>query len=442
MVHVRVSCCPRFGPTAGIIFSIVLLLAGCLQTMQPIDPATLPHSSETATRLKADVEFLAGHQLQGRLPGTAGNRRAAERIETAFRQASLLPFASAPNFRQTISSTHGDNIIGYRPATGPSLGWMLIGAHYDHLGGRYVGADDNASAVAIVMELARRLPSLSNYSIVFTAFNTEEQPYFGTPHMGSEFFIAHLPSEIGRLEAFQAVIIMDLIGGVQWQPIRDVIFAAGAENSPGLYRRVKEAIDHQPPLSSSELGGLSSELRGLIYKDGGTGSNTAHLTVLPVGMHLIEEIPERGHHPVSDYDGFRNRGVPYLFLSSARTPRYHTPDDQAGTLHYERMAATVRWLDSLLHLMDADREKYEFESGRIEWADEIETFRRVTGYAVNENTLIPGTSRLSLRKLRQDVEWLNGVDGASPTAGDVERLERISIRFQCLLADYSGCFMF
>jgi hypothetical protein len=159
-------------------------------------------------------------------------------------------------------------------------------------------------------------------------------------------------------------------------------------------------------------------------------------------MHLIEEIPGRGHHPVSDYDGFRNRSVPYLFLSSARTPRYHTPHDQADTLHYERMAATVQWVNALLHLIDADLEKYEFEAERIEWKDEVDTFRRVTRDAVNEAMLIPGTSRLSLRKLRQDAEWLQAVDGATPTAADVDRLERISIRFQCLLADYSGCFMF
>jgi hypothetical protein len=359
--------------------------------------------------------------LQGRLPGTPENRLAAERIAAAFRDASLLPFGSMPEFRQTISSAHGDNIVGYRPSTGPSLGWILIGAHYDHLGGEFVGADDNASAVAIVMELARSLPALSNYSVVFVAFNTEENPYFGTPHMGSEFFIAHLPAEIGKLEAFQAVIIMDLIGGVQWQPIQDVIFAAGAEKSPGLYERVKEAINRQPPPSSS---------------------GAPRLAVLPVGMHLIEEIPGRGHHPVSDYDGFRNRRVPHLFLSSARTPRYHTPEDQAGTLHYERMAATVQWLDGLLRLMDADRQKYGFEVKRIEFADEVETFRRVTGYAVNEDTLIPGTSRLSLRKLRQDADWLRAVDGTVPAAADLERLERISIRFQCLLADYSGCFWF
>jgi Zn-dependent M28 family amino/carboxypeptidase len=442
MVHQPVSRRVRSGLFSGIMLTVVFFLAGCLRTMQPIDPATLPLFTETATRLRADVEFLASHQLHGRLPGTAGNRRAAEWIENAFRQASLLPFVSTPNFRQTISSAHGDNIIGYRPATGTPLGWFLVGAHYDHLGGQYVGADDNGSAIAIVMELARRLPTLSHYSVVFAAFNTEEQPYFGTPHMGSEFFIANLPPEIGTLDAFQAVIIMDLIGGVQWQPIKDVVFAAGAEKSAGLYRRLKQATNHEPPLSSSELEVLSYGLKDLTRKDRETRPDAARLTVLPVGMHLIEEIPERGHHPVSDYDGFRNRGVPYLFLSSARTPRYHTPDDRAGTLHYERMGATVQWLDALLHLMDADHQKYEFDPERIEWADEIETFRRVTGYAVNEDTLIPGTSRLSLRKLRQDAAWLNGVDGASPAAADLERLERISIRFQCLLADYSGCFMY
>jgi hypothetical protein len=440
---VRSRASSRFG-IALIAALLVCIgpLSGCLQTMRPIDPSGLPLSSQTATRLRSDVEFLASRQLQGRLPGTSGNRLAAERIAAAFRDASLLPFASMPEFRQTISSAHGDNILGYRPATGPSLGWILVGAHYDHLGGEFAGADDNASAVAIVMELARNLPPLSNYSVVFVAFNTEENPYFGTPHMGSEFFIAHLPVEIGRLDALQAVIIMDLIGGVQWQPIRDMIFAAGAEKSPRLYERVKEAINWHPPLSSFELGVLSSELKDSTGKDRGRTLDAPQLTILPVGMHLIEEIPERGHHPVSDYDGFRNRHVPYLFLSSARTPRYHTPDDQTGTLHYERMAATVQWLDRLLHLMDTDRQRYGFEVERIEFADEVETFRRVTGSAVNEDTLIPGTSRLSLRKLRQDEQWLKAVDGTAPTAADLERLERISIRFQCLLADYSGCFWF
>ena len=107
-----------------------------------------------------------------------------------------------------------------------------------------------------------------------------------------------------------------------------------------------------------------------------------------------------------------DRGGLYV---AAQSPGCHTHDDQAGTIHYERMGATVQWLNGLLHLIDTDRQKYAFEPERIEFADEIETFRRVTGYAVNEDTLIPGISRLSLRKLQQDAEWLNAVDGTSPT---------------------------
>ncbi|MBA2487394.1 MAG: hypothetical protein H0V35_15135 [Nitrospira sp.] len=80
----------------------------------------------------------------------------------------------------------------------------------------------------------------------------------------------------------------------------------------------------------------------------------------------------------------------------------------------------VPWLDLLLGVVDNDRQKYEFETGRIEFSDEIESFRYGTDYAVNEDRLIPGTSRLSLLKLRQ-------VRSGSEllTEVDLERLERI-----------------
>src|SRR2546427_12145465 len=72
------------------------------------------------------------------------------------------------------------------------------------------------------------------------AFNAEEPPYIRTPLMGSQFFVDHLPVEIGTPSRLQAVIVMDLMGGGHWEPLRDVIFAAGAEKSPGLYGRVEE----------------------------------------------------------------------------------------------------------------------------------------------------------------------------------------------------------
>jgi hypothetical protein len=204
---------------------------------------------------------------------------------------------------------------------------------------------------------------------------------------------------------------MDLMGGVQWTPLKDAIFATGAEKSPELYQRLK---DRAP----------------------------SPLTVFPVGIHLVEEIPDRGHKAFSDYDVFRNHAVPFLFLSSGRTPRYHTAGDVASTLHYDRMAATVEWLCRLVGLINQDKIPYTFNAQLVEFADEVAVFRRIVEQASQDATTIPGTSRWSLYQLRKDVEWLRSVDSSAPTPEKLERLERISIRVQCLLADYSGCFMF
>ena len=395
----------------GWVALFLFSTSGCLRTMEAIDPRAIHFKGELAQRLRAHVERLASPELAGRQPGTAGNRIAGEYIEARFREMGLERLPSLVGYRQPLSPELGDNIIGMKPAAieGDSARWILIGAHFDHLGGSYLGADDNASAVAILIETARTLPSLSNHFIAVVAFNAEEPPYFGTAQMGSQHFVDNLPVEIGSSANLQAVIIMDLMGGAHWAPLQDAVFAAGAEKSPDLYRRVKE------------VGGP--------------------LSIRPVGMHLVEEVPGQGHEAFSDYDAFRNAGVPFLFLSAARTPRYHTPSDLPDTLHYERMAATVGWLQHLLTLMDQDRTPYHFEANRLEFADEVESFRTIIAQAADDRTLIPGTSWLSLRKLKEDAEWLRKVNVESPTSEDLKRLEQISFRFQCLLADYAGCFL-
>ena len=156
---------------------------------------------------------------------------------------------------------------------------------------------------------------------------------------------------------------------------------------------------------------------------------------------MVEEIPLVGQVAFSDYDAFRNQDVPFLFLSAGRTPHYHQPTDLPETLHYERMAATVGWLQSLVARLDGDREPYRFEPARIEFADEVATFRPLVEQAAHWDSRIPGTSVLSLAKLKRDVKWLKQVNPAAPTQEDIKRLERVSIRMQCLLTDLPGCFL-
>jgi len=408
VVQVSVGGAPLAGPSPTLMVF-----------MAAIDPTTLPVTSELAKRLRTHVEYLASPDLQGRKPGTPGNRAAADYIAARFRELGLEALPSVGGYGQQIPPALGDNLIGLRPGASPdsTSPWLLIGAHYDHLGGQYLGADDNASAVAILLETARILLRLPHHHLLFIAFNAEEPPFVRTPNMGSQYFVDHLPPEIGSPSRLQTAIIMDLMGGVHWEPLRDVVFAAGAEKSSGLYRRVREAT--ATPLTPPP----------------------SPLTVLTLGLHLVEEIPLIGQVSYSDYDAFRDLSVPFLFLSSGRTPRYHQTSDLPDTLHYERMAATVRWLANLAERMDQDTAPYEFQANRIEFADEVAALRPLVAQAAKRDTGIPGTSSLSLWRLEQDDKWLKGLDLAAPTPEAVERLERISIRLQCLLADFPACFL-
>lgn len=388
--------------------------------MVEVDPSILPVTTELAKRLRDHVAYLASPALKGRKPGTPGNRAAADYISEEFWKIGLEALPSLKGFGQQITPELGNNLIGVRRTAGfrSPARWLLLGAHYDHLGesrGRvYSGADDNASAVAVLIETARTLGPLSRYAMAFVAFNTEEPPFLRTPLMGSQFFVDHLPREIGSPSDFQAVVIMDLMGGVHWAPLKNAIFAAGAEKSPGLYRRLNQAV---------------------------AAENGKGLAVLPVGMHLVEEMPVVGRVAFSDYHAFRNASVPHLFLSAGRTPRYHQVSDLPDTLHYERMALTVGWLQALIRGTDRDAERYRFEAQRLEFEDEVATFRPLVAQAADWNTRIPGTSLISLLKLKQDSEWLNGMNPALPTADNIQRLERLSVRMQCLLADMPGCFL-
>ncbi|RMH05104.1 MAG: M28 family peptidase [Nitrospirae bacterium] len=390
-------------------------------TSEPVDPRTLPISSDLAKRLSSHVAYLASPDLRGRRPGTPGNQQAAQYIRDFFVHVGLEPLGSLGGYTQSISPTIGDNLIGVRRARTPHARerWVLVGAHYDHLGATdgtiYPGADDNASAVAILLETACVMAPLCRYSLAFVAFNAEEPPFIRTPLMGSQYFVDHLPAEMSSPDQFQAVLIMDLMGGVHWVPLCQTVFVAGAEQSPPLYRHVKHlATVH--------------EARSL-------------LSIRPIGMHVIEQIPLLGRTPFSDYDAFRNAAIPYAFFSSGRTPRYHQPTDLPDTIYYERMAATVWWFHDLLHSIDQDDLPYTFDPHRIEFADELATFRPLIAQAANWDTRIPGTSYVSWLKLRQDAQWAARVNPSHPTQQDITRLERASLRMQCLLADIPVAFL-
>jgi hypothetical protein len=156
------------------------------------------------------VRYLSGRELEGRGFGTRGLDKAADYIAEQFKQAGLLPAGDQENtWFQAWEESGGEpmrkavmkNVIGIIPGKDPAMAGqsVVVGAHYDHLGGWpdaregrkgrvHPGADDNASGVAVLIELARVLAKAPqpDRTIVFIAFAGEE-----AGRRGSQYYAAN-----------------------------------------------------------------------------------------------------------------------------------------------------------------------------------------------------------------------------------------------------------
>jgi hypothetical protein len=250
------------------------------------------------------VEDLCSRECAGRAPGTPGGERARHIVTEALRHAGLDPH------EQPVPACGGANVLA--TLRGDIDRFIMVAAHYDHLGviggETYRGADDNAAAVAILVEVARALAArrAEGRGVIVAAFDAEEPPYFLTPAMGSEHYARH-PSV--PLERIDLMICMDLVGhalGADGLPseVRNSVFALGAERSQGTAAVIDEIAEP-----------------GVIVR-------RADAEIIPA---------------LSDYAAFWQRQRPFVLLTNGRSRAYHTPDDVPELLAFAKMEATARW---------------------------------------------------------------------------------------------------
>ena len=200
------------------IASFVLILLCAITTK-----AQTNDFSPLQNRLKAHVYYLASDELRGRKGGSEDAAKAAEYIVDQYKQAGLKPLYSnflvpfSPKnsmykdmlgeetgamvddimsgamkdkrFRNVVAVIEGsDNTLKHE--------FIIIGAHYDHLGVKsdgvvYNGADDNASGSAAIIEVARELmqhPELLKRSVIIAAFDGEEMGLYGSNALANKLF--------------------------------------------------------------------------------------------------------------------------------------------------------------------------------------------------------------------------------------------------------------
>src|SRR6266508_856212 len=181
-------------PATALI--LIVAATACTNTYNTRSAQLRPDS----TLIRRDIAYLASDALEGRLTGTPGNDSAAAFIARRYKSLGLTRLS--PGYLQPFDALsvedahmgrteprHSENVVALLRGTDPVLRneYVVIGAHFDHLGrsSTYAqdpeakdairnGADDNASGTAAVMELARILSANPpRRSIVFANFSGE-----------------------------------------------------------------------------------------------------------------------------------------------------------------------------------------------------------------------------------------------------------------------------
>ena len=374
-----------------------------------------------ASTLEADVRHLASPEMEGRGRGSAGNALARNYIVSRLQCAGLLPLFNGAFDQPTFPGNHGDrpyavNVGAYLPALDAAADWIVLVAHYDHLGVRdgsvYPGADDNASAVAMLLALGDALgrvrpPLRRHVALLFP--DAEEPPDIRTKRMGSTWFWRHPPFPLAKLHC---ALVFDLMGQSASRAARaaglgDAVFLLGAEASPGLARLIS-AVPPEPGVEPVSL-----------------------------GLPLIESYPfvPWQRFAQSDYHGLREHGGhPFLFISAGRSPTYHTVMDTADTLDYAKLARLTRWVARILvHTAEAPEDLGWTDMVADPRADARSLLRLYA--AVGDGNGFPWLLRRALLADRARLQGLlaSWEAGADPTAAEYRELTLMSLRLQAAL---------
>ena len=315
------------------------LLAGACRTAEP-SPASI--LAPDADRILRDVAWLADDRLEGRGTGTAGNDSAAAWL--ARRHAALG--------LRTLSATHGylqpfvargaqmahagqvdgvatQNVVALVPGRDPALRgeYVVIGAHFDHLGRSAAnamdpeardavrnGADDNASGTAAVLELARLLAARpTRRSVVIAHFSGEELGL-----LGSQWFVEHSPVPV---DSMVAMLNFDMVGRLRNEKLI-VYGVATARELTGIV----DSANLAPRLAVSAVGdGFGPSDQSSFYTKG-----------VPV-LHFFTDLHDDYHRASDDVEKIDAVGEARVVALAERVVR--TIGDRPGRLTPVRIAA-------------------------------------------------------------------------------------------------------
>ena len=319
-----------------IVILFLMVLLGCKTNSEDVKTVTI----------KEDVTFLADDKLEGRQTGSEGEKAAANYIAKRFEdlgfeakgtEGYFQAFSFKPKtdphqeVKYTVkdgdSTISGINVIAFLDNKAENT--IIIGAHYDHLGygaegslyrGEtkeiHNGADDNASGVAVLLNLAEKLKTANkgnNY--LFMAFSGEEMGL-----LGSNYFTKNPTIDLTKANY---MLNMDMVGRLKQD---STLAVYGVGTSPILKQVVK----------------ANNSKFKIIENESGVGP--------------------------SDHTSFYNSDIPVLHFFTGQHEDYHKPSDDTEKLNFEGMETISTYIFDIISDLD-DNGKLPFRKTKNESED-------------------------------------------------------------------------
>lgn len=305
----------------GIVLFTFLLLLACLAVYiaQPIFPVSSNNYKQTVSRERLSTHVNALVQVDR--PRDAAHPENLDAVADYIRNEFALAHAVVDEQMYQVDAKNYRNVIASFGPNTPER--IVIGAHYD-THGALPGADDNASGVAGLIELAYLLDKAKpRMRVDLVAYTLEEPPYFRTEHMGSKVHATRLRQQGVNV---RAMISLEMIG-----------YFSDAEGSQDYPSALLKLIYPTRGNYISVVGNIGEG--NLVRKVKRAMQLAAPLPVYSINAPRI--IPGIDF---SDHQGYWDMGYPALMVTDTafnRNYNYHTKDDTPQRLDYSRMAQVV-----------------------------------------------------------------------------------------------------
>lgn len=360
---------PLSPPRAFLLLAAIA--AAPLLAQQPTTPPNTVDAAITGAafvvgeaELFGHVQFLASPELAGRRSGSPEGAITGSYVAAEFQKLGLQPVGDEGTFFQPFERMEAvlreidgkqqieqrkltcRNVLAWLPGSDPARAddYVLIAAHYDHLGRNgdtfFPGADDNASGVAGLLAIAKALatgPRKPRRSVLFAAFDAEEQGL-----VGAETFARKPPRP---LQQAIAMINLDMIGRGKLLDRKSMALGKrliGVPDGPAV-----------GVLGTAQSPELASLVRAVFAAD-------KLPLYAPEDFGMLGPVIEKQAEGRSDHAPFERRKIPFLFFSTSEHDDYHQPTDTIATLDRQALWRTAACIYRTVLAIDARDERPTF----------------------------------------------------------------------------------